>query len=214
MATSWTLAAGEICTDALQHMGVIADGESASGSDMAVALRALDAVLKELPAYGYTWPKLSADVALAWAGVAAMDLPADYYNFPTAWKTVDGQKVQLTQIPHGVWVSKIDLAATGDVTHFYVSPSGKFTVWPTPAVDPVVTLQYQKLIDDAALGTSPDVLQLWLYPLGYGVADECALKFEVPERKRVEIAARWASKRDRALESSISYEQISVEVQE
>lgn len=217
MPTSWTLAATEICTDALEHLGVLASGESASGPDMQAALRALDGVLKELPLHGYSWPKLSAETALVWggAGVQDMDLPADYYGYPVAWKTVDGSKAQLTQISHADWVQMPSREAEGPATHFYVSPAGEFKLYPVPVdADPVVTLQYQKIVDDAALATTPDLPQYWFNPLGYGVANELGLKFGVAGDKRMEIAQRWAAKRDRALENSIAHETISFEVRD
>jgi hypothetical protein len=101
MSTSWTLTASDICTDALRHLNVVGEGDTPSGDQFQVALRGLDVVLKELPLFGYSWPKLSGEVSLTWAGVQAMALPADYYGNPYAWKTADtGKKYPLVQIPH------------------------------------------------------------------------------------------------------------------
>lgn len=214
MATAWSLTATEICTDALEHLGAIGDGETPSASDLQTCLRGLDGVLKELPTFGYHWPKLSGESALTWTGVQYMALPTDYYNFPVAWKTVDGKKVPLSQITHAQWVRMLDRTATGDVTHFYISPDSKFYVWPMPDADPAVSLQYLRILDDAAIGSTPDVMQIWKNPLGYGVANEVAMKFGASSDRRQEVAARWIDKRDRALESSQAYEQITFEVQE
>jgi hypothetical protein len=217
MSTSWTLTAQEVCTDALQHLGVLGVGETPGSEDMQVALRALDGVLKELPLVGYTWPKLSAEASLSWggAGVQTVSLPADYFGYPVVWKTLDGQKVPLTPIPHASWVQMPDRSAAGAVTHFYISPANVLYLWPVPPTDdPVLTIQYQKIVDDAAATTTPDLPQFWKNPLGYGVADEMSLKFDVAPPKRVEIAQRWAAKRDRALEFSIPSAPISFEVQE
>jgi hypothetical protein len=214
VSTSWTLLASEVCTDALQHMGVLGEAETASGDQMTTALRGLDVVLKELPLAGYAWPKLSAEAALVWAGVQAIALPADYYGYPTAWKTLSGQKLPLSQIAHATWVQMPDRAATGPATHFYIDPAGVFNVWPVPAADPVIKLQYQKIVDDADEGTSPDVLQTWKGALGWGVADELGMKFGVPASRRVEINQRWLGKRALALASSIASEPISFEVRD
>jgi hypothetical protein len=214
MSTSWSLTASQICTDALEHLGAIADGETPSAGDLQTCLRGLDGLLKELPAFGYHWPSLSVETALTWTGAAFMALPADYYNFPTAWKLVNGEKYPLVQFPHAEWVLKHDRAASGDVTHFYISPDNKFYVWPVPAADPVVSLQYMRIVDDASIGIAPAVSQIWLNPLGYGVADEVGLKFGVSKERRTEIKARWLDKKSRALESSQGYETITIEVQE
>lgn len=215
MTTSWTLAAIEICTDALEHLGVLADGETATAGDMQVALRALDGVLKELPISGFCWPALSAETALTWGGVQSMALPSDYYAYPVTWRSDNGAKHKLVQIPHANWIAMPDRARSGDVvTHFYISPSGEFLVYPTPATDPQITLQYQKIISDAELSEPVNLPQYWNNPLGYGVANELVLKFDIPQTKRVDIAQRWAAKRAYALESAIASEVISFEVRE
>lgn len=217
MSTTWTLLASEVCTDALQHLGVLGEGETASGDQQQIALRGLDAVLKELPLSGYAWPKLSAEASLTWGGAAVqtISLPADYYGYPVLWKTLNGSKYQLTPIPHAQWVQMPERTAAGPVTHFYVSPANVVYLYPVPAdEDPVLTIQYQKIVDDAALATTPDVLQIWKNALGYGVANETGLKFAAPQARRVEIAQRWTAKRQLALSNSIASEVISFEVRE
>jgi len=212
MALTWTLAAAEICTDALEHLGVIADGESASSGDMQTALRALNGLLKELPLMGYHWPALSGEVALTWAGSQSVALPADYYGYPVAWSSASGTKVRLTQYTHAEWLAVPNTAQTGTATHFYISPAGALLAWPIPAVNPVLTLQYQRLVQDADLITAPMLPLYWLNPLGYGVANEICLKFGVPQDKRIEIGQRWEAKKMRALESSIASEVITFTV--
>lgn len=92
MSTSWSETATEICSDALMHLGVISTGESIGGDELAQALRALDSVLKELPLYGYSWPKLSSETAFTWVSGQTIALPADFYAFPTLWITLKRQQ--------------------------------------------------------------------------------------------------------------------------
>lgn len=215
MATDWTLAAADICTDALEHLGVIGDGEAASGGDMQLALRALDAILKELPLVGYSWPKLSGETALTWTSGQTIALPADYYSYPVAWKLVNGSKVLLTQLTHAQWIAlPTRSSVTGEPHSFYIGPDKVLNLFPTPTVNPVVTLQYQKLVDNAEQTAQPDMPQYWLNALGYGVAHELALKFGVPPAKAAAIEQRWMAKRATALESSIASEPISFEVRD
>lgn len=214
MTTAWTLAAAEVCTDALEHLGVIGAGEAASGDDMQLALRALDAVLKELPLAGYAWPKLSAETSLVWDGGQTIPLPGDYFGAPAAWRTVDGRKVPLTQIPHARWIGMTDRGAAGTPTHFYVGPDQVVSLWPVPDADPAVTLQYQRIVSDADGPIQPDVPQFWLNALGYGVADELLFKFDTPPAKAQAIAARWREKRTAALEYSIESTPICFEVRD
>lgn len=215
MSTNWTLTATEACSDALQHLGVLDPGETASATDMQAALRALDVVLKELPLAGYSWPKLSAEAALVWIGAQSIALPADYYAYPIAWSTINAQKTPLIQIPHAQWVKMINTTQTAPApTHFYVSPAKLVYLWPAPTVDPVVTIQYQKIINDSALVTAPDLPQYWLGALPYGVANELTLKFGVPDARAAQIAGRWLAKRAAALENSIASEVISFEARD
>ena len=218
MSTSWTLTATEICRDALEHLQVVGANETVSASDQQIALRALDGVLKELPLAGYVWPKLSGEVALTWGGVGVqtMVLPTDYYNFPVAWKLLNGEKVPLRQIVHANWVQMTNRAATGPVTHFYISPAGVFYMYPTPieVTDPAVYLQYQKIVDDADASLTPDVLQIMKNPLGYGVANELKFKFALDKSERDDIERTWIQKRSMAIESAMSYEPISFEARE
>lgn len=208
MTTAWTLTASQICTDALEHLGVLGEGETASGDQAQRALRGLDTVLKELPLTGYSWPKLSGEVALTWAGIQTLNLPADYYGYPVAWRTDSGEKVPLTQITHAAWVQMTGRTAAGTPTHFYVSPAGAFTLWPVPATNPGIFLQYQRIVDDASLAVPPDVLQTWKGALSWGVADEIGLKSGAPQPVRLEISQRWQAKRALALQSAIAHEPI------
>jgi hypothetical protein len=208
--TDWSLTAQEICADALEHMGALASGETMSAADLQTALRALNAVLKELPLHGYVWPKLSGETALLWEG-QSVALPADYYGFPVVCKTVEGQRVGLTQIPHATWIAMPDrFTATGEPTHFYVSPDSTLYFYPSPTVDPVAYVQYQRIVEDAS--ATVDVLQTLHNALGYGVANELAMKYGVPQSDRMEIATRWADKLNNALKNAVPNEPIEFSV--
>jgi hypothetical protein len=214
MSTTWTLTAQQICVDALEIVGAVGAGETASAEDMSKALRALDSVLKSLPLHGYHWPKLSGEVALTWAALtpSVIAAPADYYGYPLVWKTANGQKVPLKEIPHGDWVNMTNRTATGEPTHFYITPAKEITFYPVPTVDPVAYLQYQVLVDDSVAALTPDLAPYWVGPLGWGVADEIGLAFGLDQPTRVEIAQRWKGKMDFALASSISTAPISFSV--
>lgn len=214
MSTSWTETASEICADALRHLGVLAEGETIGASELSLSLRALDGVLKELPLYGYSWPKLSSETALTWVSGQTIALPADYFAFPVIWITSSGNKSVLTQLTHAEWVANPGRSlATGTPSHFYVSPDKYVWLYPTPTSSPTLTIQYQKIIDDAVSGSSVNIPQHWINPLGYGVANELSLMFtSTPPDVRAEIAQRWAIKRERALEFSIASEPISFTV--
>lgn len=214
MSTSWTETASQVCDDALEHLGVLASGETATAADTLLALKALDGILKELPLVGFTWPKLSGEVALTYTSAQTMTLPTDFYGNAIAWKLIGTQRVPLERIPHANWVQIPDRTQAGTTTHFYISPAKVFYIYPFAATDPSVTIQYQKIVDDAVSGTAPDLPQYWLKPLGWGVADQLSLKFGKDQATRVELAARWKSQRELAIQNSIASEPISFEVRD
>lgn len=214
-AADWTLTAQEICRDALEHLTVVGANDAVDAVDYNKALRALDSVLKAMPLIGYTWPKLSVDVALSWSADTpqTISLPVDYFNYPVVHITQNGEQVRLTQIPHSQWVSMLDREETAEYpTGFYISPDDQIYFWPVPTQDPVATLQYQRVIDDSVAADTPDMPQYWLNPLGWGVADEMSMDYGINPQDRAEIRQRWLTKSALALESSISYEPIIISV--
>lgn len=217
MSTNWTETAEEICRDALEHLTTVGANDPITAVDFNKALRALNSVLKSLPLVGYNWPKLSTDTALTWDGMIpqTIALPADFYNYPVVHVLNNNEKVRLTQIPHGSWVNMRDQTATAPYpTHFYISPANTLYFWPVPTQDPSATVQYQRIIDDVVRGAQPDIPQIWINPLGWGVADELSLDYGLPAEGRNEIRQRWTIKSAQALESSILYEDISFTVDE
>lgn len=217
MSTNWSETAQEICRDALEHLTTVGANDAVDAVDYNKALRALNSVLKALPLHGYTWPKLSTNTALTWAALTpqTIDLPVDYYNYPVIHSTQNNKKVLLGQIPHSHWVAMTDQDKTAEYpTSFYISPDKKIYFFPVPTQDPVATLQYQRIVDDVAASTVPDMLQFWINPLGWGVADELSMDYGINAQDRVEINARWNAKRETALEGSISYEPIVITVDE
>lgn len=207
----WTRTAGQICRDALEHLAVYGASETMTAEDQNKALRALDAVLKELPLSGYLWPKLSAETALEWDGTepGTVALPEDYFNYASVSHLVDGKTVPLAQIPHAQWIAKADRTLTGTPTHFYVAPDRTLHYWPVPESDPQASLQYLRIIEDSAATVVPDVLQHWVNALGWGVADELSLDYGLPGADRMEINQRWNSKRTKALAYSLQFEPIT-----
>ena len=204
-AIPYSKTASAICTEGLEHLGIVGSGETPRSEDMLLAIRALESVLEELPLAGYHWPQLSGDVAMTWAGVQAVSLPTDFYNYASVFKTVNGVKVRLQQLTHADWLSLPNRSAVGDVTSFYISPTPDLRVYPTPTSDPSLTIQYQKNVVDQDLTVDVSIPDYLVNPLGYGVANELALKYQVSAPLATEIYRRWMEKRARALESSQSY---------
>lgn len=192
MATSWALTSSQIIRSALEHMGVIDAVGTPSAEDSAACLRALNGLLKELPAYGYLWPEYREAVAVPWVSGATVTLPSDFYGFPLM-KRSDG--VILREFTPAEWANMDagSRAQTGVPEAFYRLGTTA-TLWPVPSTDPGLTLDYQSIISDAAGAAQPDMPQAWLNALPWGVAAECWMKYQVPMDRGQIIETKWGVK--------------------
>jgi hypothetical protein len=208
MSTAYTLPTQDILIDALEIMGVIGAGQTASPEDFSVVMRSLQNILKELPIHGLVWPKVTAPpVLLPWSaltpGVVAM--PVDYFGSPSITRTVRPQD------GHGnppVWVvtkaeydrlnyEYIDPVANPSLEpqRIYIAPNNIGYLWPIPSVDPLLRMTYQAVTNDAVLNMTPDVSQTWTAGLGLWVAYEASPKFGVDMATRADIQARFMMRR-------------------
>lgn len=195
-------------------MGVIEAGGTPSASDMLSALNALDIVLVELPLRGYVWPALTAESALAWVSGNTVTLPADYYGNPVIWTSLSGSRVQLGQMTQAEWTALRDTSPSGVVDSFYINPVGTCYIYPEPAVDPVLTIQYQRKTLDSSMVVAPDLPRTFYGALIYGVASELCLEYGVPDKIASVIEGKWREKKELALQSAISDAPISFAVLE
>lgn len=200
MSTSWTLPVADILTDALELIGVLGVGQTASAEDNDIAMRALQGILKELPIHGVSWPKVTVDpVALTWdAGTPAeVALPADYFGVPHCYYlAADGGKVPLSMLTKAAYDAVPDPAATAEHPEsIYIGPNNAAFLYPVPTSNPALKLTYQAIASDATLAASPDVAQAWIAGLGLWVANEIAPKFSVDMATRQDIGARFVARR-------------------
>lgn len=207
MSTTWRQSAGEIATSALQLIGAVGAEETPEAFDLATALAALNGLLKELPAYGLAWPKLgSGEAAIAWnVGVpAAVTLPADYAGNPALFHQRDGNRLPLPLIPKAARDALTDPSKTAQYPESaYIDPLGTVWLYPVPTTDPQISIQYQRVIDDATAAANPDIQQMWTLALGYGVAVEIAPKYGVPLAISQDLERKWIDRRERLLAYSI-----------
>jgi hypothetical protein len=213
LTTSWTETAGTICTNALLKLGVIAAGETPTHTDMNAALNALNIVLQELPLRGYVWPALTAEASLTWTSGNTVTLPTDYYSNAAIWSSVSGSRVPLTQMTHPEWVELRDTSPIGTTTKFYINPLGTCYLYPEPSVDPVLTLQYQRLIADTAQFAAADVPRILIGALHYGVAAELIEDYGRMDLQQ-SIESKWAMKRELAMQTLINEAPITFVVSE
>lgn len=216
MSTTWRETAGEIAARALSLIGAVPAEETPEAYDLATALDALDGLLKELPAYGLTWPRLSTtNIALAWSSATPdrVSLPADYAGNPVIWYALPTgrQGLRLLLKVERDALSDPDQTATYPETA-YIDPAGTAWLYPVPTQDPVLTLSYQQIISDSVSGSNPDMAQMWTQALGYGVAVEIAPVYGVPLPIAQDLERKWVMRRARLLAAAIEAAPISFAV--
>jgi hypothetical protein len=200
MPATWTLPVQDILTDALEIVGAIGTGQTASAEDHAVALRGLQGILKELPIHGLSWPKVtSAPVSLTWdAGIPSeIALPVDYYGVPQMYYLAnDSGKVNLEVLTKARYDALPDPAATAEHPQFvYIAADKTAFLYPVPTEDPGLMLTYQAIVLDATVAAPPDVAQTWIAGLGLWVANEISPKFGVSLPERQDIERRFLARR-------------------
>lgn len=198
MTTTWTLPAADIITDALQTIGAIGAGQTASDEDYAVCLTALQNIIKELPLHGVSWPKITAEpVALAWVSSdpGKVALPADYFGVPQLSHTVNGQLVAVEVIPKTVYDTLPTAISKSIPIRVYIAPNNVGYLWPVPDADPGLMLTYQAITADVDLSARPDIAQTWIGGLGLWLAYEICPKFGVDMNARMDLEKRFLMKR-------------------
>ncbi len=199
MSTSWTLTAQEVITGALQEIGVLGAGQTASASDYDLCLTALQNILKEMPLHGLSWPKVTvAPVELTWsAGTPGqVSMPADYFGVPTVSFTQNSANIDLDVLSKARYDALLNPTQTALYpTSIYIAPNNIGYLWPVPTANPSLTITYQAITLDAAILTTTDVVQAWVGGLMLWVANEVAAKFGVAVGDRQDIERRFLMRR-------------------
>lgn len=199
MTVAWSLTSQEIIQDALEHLQVLAAGETPSSEDNAMAITALQNILKELPMHGLNWPKITVTpAALTWSSgtPAQVSMPVDYFGSPVISFTQNSANVDLEIITKAEYDAIQQPAYVALYPQkVYIAPSNVGYLWPVPSADPVMSIVYQAIVSDASLTVTPDVMQLWKGGMGLWVAFELIPKFSVPADLRSQIENRFMLKK-------------------
>lgn len=206
MSTSYTLPTQEILTDALEIMGVLGSGQTASADDYAVVMRSLQNILKELPIHGLSWPKITAaPVLLPWSALTpgVVTMPVDYFGVPSITHSrLDGYgnpmvhvvtKEEYDRLNHE-YIDPVENPSL-EPQRIYIAPNNVGYLWPIPRENPLLMMTYQAITNDAELSMTPDVAQTWNAGLGLWVAYESAPKFGVDMATRTDIERRFMMRR-------------------
>ena len=238
MATAWTLTRERLADKSLEHCGVLGVGKVPAYEDRGLALETLDGMLKELPIYGYSWPKV-ANAQASLSLVAATNptaLPSDYYgslmpNLLDFYKSAisglavsgiaisglssDGDESPFRLITLSEWnaISDKDYAAEYP-DRGYIDPSRKLWTWPVQSATRTLKVFYQKVIDDTVASASPDISVPFLMGLAYGIAANIGDAFGVAEKKLQRFEAKWSVARGRGINADVPLAPIRIEALE
>jgi hypothetical protein len=215
MSTTWTLTRERVADKALEHCRVLGVGKVASFEDRALALETMDALLKELPIYGYSWPKISvvqSSLSLV-AATSPTAMPADYYG--SALFTLigpDSKEIPFRLMTLSEWNAIADKTYAADYPdRGYLSPDRKLWTWPVQNANRTLKFFYQKVIDDTVSGSTPDISVPWLLGLSFGIAANIGFAFGVSRTDRMDFEAKWSVARTRGINADIMNAPIRIE---
>ena len=204
MSTSFTRTREQLAAMVLRKFGALGAGETANSDDLTVVYEAIDLRLKEMHRLGVLWWKVSgatSDLSLT-ASTATVAAPADLL-FPISLAIRDGDDdLPVTLIDHRAYQAIQTKTDAGTPTQaFYDSVTRNFYLYETPDSAYTAKLTYQKMADDTAASTAPDVPVShlrWLKDLiAYDIGDDFSI--EEDRMVRFEREAEKAERRIRAL---------------
>jgi hypothetical protein len=159
-------------------------------TDMETVYEAVDLRLKEMHVLGIYWRKV-AKTPLSFAvtnNVKSASATVDVL-FPISMVLVDGDRDSAVKIISArEYASITDKEATGVPTTAVWKGSAEFIFHPVPITDTTARLTYEKIADDTAAATAPDVDVAVLRSLCDLVKYDLVDQFGVPEDK----ANRWS----------------------
>lgn len=195
MSTSFSRTREQLRTLVLGKLGVLAAGATATTADSDLTYEAIDLRLKEMHRLGVFWRKvtkrpLSFTIP---ASTASASATADIL-FPISMHVVNGSvddQVEIIGIRQYADIE--DKAYQGVPTKVLYNGSAEFIFWPVPTASTTAKLVYEKIADDTAASTDPDVdvsMLRWLrdiicYDLGdhFGKDNQTMARFMAESEK-------------------------------
>lgn len=202
MTTSFTRTREQLATKILSKV-TQSGSATVSTADAALVYEAIDLRLKEMHKLGIFWRKVN-KTPLSFtitANTSSASASADVL-FPLAMYVTDASTdVEVDIIGIREYAAIENKADTGTPTKALWNGSAEFIFWPVPTSNTTAKLTYEKLIDDTAASTAPDIevsmMKSLIDIISYDLGDD----FGVNEAKmrRWETAAERAERNIRKL---------------
>lgn len=200
MSVNWTLTRERLADKALEKCKRLGIGRNATPEDRLVCLEALDAILKNLLWYGYSWPKtISAFSTLTLTNnLPSIALPQDYYTGGRLnYVDASGSEVPLppSMTPEEWRVIPNKTTLSSYPQKLYIDNFNVLWWWPRVNQTVVLNLYYQKVISDSIASQGVELDSPWLLGLVYGVAAEVGDEFGVDDKKLLKFEMKWSTQR-------------------
>lgn len=212
--TTWQLTADELINAALRKIAAISSGATASTSQRADALQALNAMLKTFQVKGmplwaikeYTFP-LTATKTYSIGVGQTLNTPAPL-KLIQAYRATGDISVPLEIRTRDTYnTTQPTSTSTGTPVHLTYFPGlqvGTIKLWPVPdttsIADTQITIVYQRPFEDMVGGTDNlDFPQFWQEAVIYGLAVRLSPEFGVPIQDRAMLKAEAKEYLDEAL---------------
>lgn len=184
MSTSYTRAREELRDMILRKLRVLGIDRTASPDEHALVLEGIDVRLKALHGLGVLWWKVDptpSDVALT-ANVATATAPTDMLYPETMHIRLNAEDFPVSIVNNAAFQAIGTKTDTGRPEQVVVY-NGTFRFYPVPDQDYTAKLTYQKIVDDTADATAPDVVAGAVLHLKTIVAADLADDFGLPEAR-------------------------------
>ena len=207
MSTSFTRTREQLRDMVLAKLGELDPGETVSTNDATTVYEAIDVRLKELHRLGILWRKVTSTpttFSLS-SGVASASAGAGEILFPIRMTFTNGSEDDpIRIIGKDEYAAIPDKTTTGDPELALWEAPTKFIFYPVPDADGTAKLLYERIIDDTAASTAPDVEVSMMRALKDIVAYDLADVFGKPEQ----MIARLERE---ALRAELSLRKLAVE---
>ena len=195
MSTSFSRTREQVRTLVLGKLGVLAAGGTATTADSDLTYEAIDLRLKEMHRLGVFWRKVN-KTPLSFtitANIGSASATADVL-FPISMHVVNGSLDEQVEIIGIREYADIDNKTySGVPTKVLYNGSAEFIFWPVPTANTTAKLTYEKIADDTAASTDPDIdvsMVRWLrdiicYDLGdhFGKDNPTMMRFQAEAEK-------------------------------
>jgi hypothetical protein len=159
MTIAFTRTREQLAAMVLRKLQVLANSGTADSDDLTVVYEAVDLRLKEMHRLGIFWPnvdKVPLSFTLA-ANTTAASATVDVL-FPISLHVVNGTNDDpIKLISPREYAAISNKAESGVPIKALYNGGASFVLWPVPGAAMTASLLYEKIADDTAASTAPDV---------------------------------------------------------